>query len=116
MTAVLRNKVQKQLNISANTKSFSPMFNFGSSVHASVALEHFILGFVEVRRFQMHNRGSGSFRNLDCRSYGDFASSTIGVSGQHLTLRVLARVGISWRQLKSDQFADLRSNPFQDGI
>jgi len=51
MTAVLRNKVQKQLNISANTKSFSPMFNFGSSVHASVALEHFNLGFVEVRRF-----------------------------------------------------------------
>ena len=51
MTTVLRDKVQKKLNISPDANSLSPMFNLGSSVHTPVALEHFDLGFVEVRRF-----------------------------------------------------------------
>jgi hypothetical protein len=51
MTAVLGDKVQKQLNVSSDAKSSSPMLNFGSGVHTPVALEHFDLGFLEVRRF-----------------------------------------------------------------
>src|SRR6266481_1659299 len=77
ITTALCNKVQKQLNVSADAKSFSPMFNLCSSVNTSVALEHFNFGFLQFRSFQMHNRRSSPFWNLDLYSYRNFASSTI---------------------------------------
>jgi hypothetical protein len=50
ITTTLRNKVQKQLNVSIDAKSFSPMFSLGYSVHTPIALEHFDPGFLELRR------------------------------------------------------------------
>ena len=49
IAAVLRNKVQKKLNIAPGAKSFSPMFDLGSGVNAAIALEHFDPSFAEVR-------------------------------------------------------------------
>src|SRR6266487_418632 len=49
ITAVLRNKLRKQLITSPDAKSFSPIFKLGSSVHTPVTLEHFDPGFFEVK-------------------------------------------------------------------
>jgi hypothetical protein len=51
ITTVLCYKMQKELNVSIDAKSLSPMLHFGSSVNTAVTLEHFHPGFLEVGRF-----------------------------------------------------------------
>jgi len=57
--------MEKKLNVAIEAKSFSPMFNLGSSVDTSVAFEHFNFCFSIIRRFEMDNGWSGAFRNFD---------------------------------------------------
>src|SRR5437764_15354886 len=78
--AALRNKMQEQLSVAVDSKSFSPMLNFTAGVNTSVAFAHFDFCFPSVRRFQMHDRWSRSFWNLDRRCHRDFARIPIRVS------------------------------------
>src|SRR5256885_2789958 len=110
------NEMQKELRVAVHTKPFTPMFDLGHGIDASVPFAHFNFWFPTMRRFEMNNRPGSAFWNLDRHRHRDFASCAIDVPRQQFALGVAARVRISRRQLKPNQAAHFWSDPFQNRI
>src|SRR5436309_7728261 len=60
---VFCNKVQKQLNISPDAKSFSPMFNLGSSINTRVTSNISTLVSLKLGGFRCTTEGPAPFGN-----------------------------------------------------